>query len=218
MWKSRVAVLLLASLGVCLMGCTNNNDPDKATTEADSAAAGQAAPEATPQATPQHRALAWLQANPDAHGLENPAEELRLRRVDKVDPELSLVRFDQYYKNIPLLGQQLRVHLDGAGEVTEVSGEYIKTPVRIATMPGSTKEQARAAAATLVPDVPENCAACPIELAYLVPQRGTRPHAVGPQLVWQVDAVVNAINGQRLLLHGNSLSLLQSLPLALSGG
>ena len=69
-----------------------------------------------------------------------------------------------------------------------------------------------------MPDVPENCAACPIELAYLVPRRGTRPLAVGPQLVWQVDAVVNAINGQRLLLHGDSLSLLQSLPLALSGG
>ena len=211
MWKSGLAAVLLANLGVGLMGCTNNNEPDQ---ESLGAGAGLAQQEVTPQG----RALAWLQANPDAHGLENPAEELRLRRVDKVDAQLSLVRFDQVYKNIPLLGQQLRVHLDGAGEVTEISGEFIPTPTRIATTPGTTIEQARAVAATLVPDVPENCAACPIELAYLVPRRGTRPLAVGPQLVWQVDAVVNAINGQRLLLHGDSLSLLQSLPLALSGG
>ena len=203
----------VGALCIGLVGCSSGNEP---------AMSGNAQPGGSPPAEKSLNgsadvAMRWLLDHPEAHRLENAAEELQLRSVDNVAPNLTLVRFDQHYKTIPLLGQQLRVHLNGRGEVTEISGDFVATSQGMSAKPGTTVEAARAAAAVLVPGVSNNCASCPAELAYLVPQRGNRPLVFGPQLVWQVDAAVNAINGQRLLLHGDSLAQLRSTPLALSG-
>lgn len=61
-------------------------------------------------------------ANRAEYGLSDPASELRVRRSRADAQGVSHVRFDQYYRGLPVFEGEAIVHADGAGNVTVTNG------------------------------------------------------------------------------------------------
>lgn len=75
-------------------------------------------------AEPPVRAAAFLDSYGRLLGIRNPAEELRLLRVEQDDMGLSHVRLDQLYQGVPVFAAQVIVHMNGQG-ITAVSGLFV---------------------------------------------------------------------------------------------
>jgi Zn-dependent metalloprotease len=96
------------------------------------AARGASAPEA---------ARAFLRAHGTAFGIADPARELRVESNEALRPGRSTVRFQQLRGGLPVLGGELVVNLDRAGDVVSASGEL--EPGSVGTAPEVGAEAAR---------------------------------------------------------------------------
>ena len=90
-------------------------------------------------------ARAFLGAYGTLFGLTAPIEELRARLVDASADGISVVRFDQVFQGIPVIGGELAVQLDAKGQVLATSGE-ISPALSLGITPAISAERAAAAA------------------------------------------------------------------------
>jgi len=69
-------------------------------------------------------ALAALEDNKHLFHLLSANDELALLTESKDDLNISMFKFQQVYKGVPVFGQQLIVHADAKGEVTSINGYF----------------------------------------------------------------------------------------------
>ena len=83
---------------------------------------------------PEDIALAFIDFYKTIFKLQRPLDELRCTTDSTDELGLKHVRFQQVYKNIPVWGNGLNVHIDRDNSVYLVQGSYIPTP-QISTRP-----------------------------------------------------------------------------------
>ncbi|MEI7770452.1 MAG: hypothetical protein WCI67_10710, partial [Chloroflexales bacterium] len=103
-------------------------------------------PTAAERGNPIAIARGFLDQNRSLFGLRSAAADLRLLRVEP-DPQQGYahIRLDQRYAGLPVFGRQLVVHLDAAGQVVAVNGQFAPA-LQLATRPTISPAEADAAA------------------------------------------------------------------------
>jgi Zn-dependent metalloprotease len=147
--------------------------------------------------------LAYLQAHAATWGIQNAAQELRVRGVVRDAIGQTHVRLDQVHQGVPVVGQQLVVHLDGNGAALSASGAF-QAGIAASVQPVLSAAQARDAAVQRFPGALGTSPA--IELV-LYPQGGSVSLAYRVTLrddatPRRILAFVDAASGQ--VIHGYS--------------
>ncbi len=142
--------------------------------------------------------------------LDQPNEELVVRRIDLDKLGTTHVRFDQLYRGMPIPGAQLIVHLDRDRRVVLVSGKYFATPTGLATTPKLSADDARAIAAQAGGFAEGACAVCPADLVVFAEKRQPM------RLAWRVGVPPDSIDALERTIDAEDGTLLRSLPVALS--
>ena len=101
-------------------------------------------------ATPEDRARHFLGSYGHLFGLEGASEELGLLRAKVLDNGRSVVRFQQYAQGLAVLGGQLIVNMDAAGNVLSVNGEVLPELQAFDAEPSISETEAMAAALAAV--------------------------------------------------------------------
>ncbi len=78
-----------------------------------------------PHTTPQAAAMNFLQAYGEMFGLKDAGKELQVMKSHTQDTGRSMVRYQQVYQSIPVLGGELIVNLDADNRVISVNGEVL---------------------------------------------------------------------------------------------
>ncbi len=102
-------------------------------------------------ATAADRARAVIAANPAVFHIDNPTTELVLETVATDDLGFSHCVFNQVYRGVPLLNQQITVHFDRSGEPYAFNGRYTPTPPGLAIEPVMSEQEAVNAALADLP-------------------------------------------------------------------
>ena len=76
-------------------------------------------------------------------GLENPASELTLAKVQNDALGHTHLRFRQSYWGVPVFGAELIAQLDEQGDLTSISRRLRATPEKLALTPLLTADQAK---------------------------------------------------------------------------
>lgn len=79
---------------------------------------------ATSGATPDARARGFLSQHGQLFGIRDPQAELSVMRTASDDLGMSHVVYEQQYREVPVFGARLVVHMDRAGQVTAVNGQF----------------------------------------------------------------------------------------------
>jgi Zn-dependent metalloprotease len=145
----------------------------------------------------------FLEAYAGAFGLDDPARELRLDRIDRDASGRTRVRFAQTWRGIPVLRGVVHVHLDPAHRVALVNGDYLPTPSGLDPKPALSADQARTRAAG-----DGGCAGCDAELVVTTDRDGR------PRLAWRVRSGSGGFRAQETLVDARSGDVLASQPLA----
>ena len=157
-------------------------------------------PTAAELGKPEAIARGFLDQNRALFGLRSAAEELQVLRLE---PDLQLgfshVRLDQVYQGLPVFGRQLVVHLDAAGQIVAVNGQF-HPQIEVVTSPAISAEQAMA---TALDDLKHN-QLLPFELANITIQPAPEETRLvvyvdergSATLVWQVTILTAAPLGQ----------------------
>jgi len=98
---------------------------------------------------PEEVALAFLDAHAPLLRLENPRQELRVRRAERDATGHAGVRLAQVYRGIEVWAADLVVTLDPANHVVRLAGRYQPTPAGLDLQPAISAAAARAAAEAL---------------------------------------------------------------------
>jgi bacillolysin len=69
-------------------------------------------------------AIRFFEEQKGAYRMASPAEELHLRRADQDELGMRHVRFDQRYRNVPVIGGELAAHFTPAGQLKTVNGRF----------------------------------------------------------------------------------------------
>jgi len=91
---------------------------------------------------PEQAARAFLGSYGQLFGLTDQAKELAVMRARVADNGRSIVRFQQAYKGVPVLGGELIVRMDSGKNVMSANGE-VSPDLQVNTVPTISKEQAR---------------------------------------------------------------------------
>lgn len=94
------------------------------------------------EATPEAAARNYLATYGSLFGLADPAQELSVMRTRTADAGSSMVRFQQAYQGIPVLGGELIVNMDAARNVLSANGEVLPD-IKVDTVPVVEMETAR---------------------------------------------------------------------------
>jgi Zn-dependent metalloprotease len=88
----------------------------------------QMAPSLSKAASAEERALSFIVANREVFLLDDPRQELEA--VESFTDEFGMrhLKFAQSYKDIPIWGHDLVMHLDAAGELYAINARYSPTP------------------------------------------------------------------------------------------
>ena len=92
--------------------------------------------------TPEVAARSFLATYGGLFGLTDPAQELSVMRARTLDEGGSMVRFQQVYRGIPVLGGELIVNMDSARDVLSANGEVLPD-IGVSTAPALDAEAAR---------------------------------------------------------------------------
>jgi hypothetical protein len=152
-------------------------------------------------------ATAFVAAHADAFRLERPAEELVVRALRPDRDGRRIVVLDQRWRGLPVLGGELRVHLDAESRVVVVTGSTIPTPSGVDVEPGLDAAAARERAAAALGRPPGACGDCGAELAIAPGDRA-------PRLVWRVRPARGALHDE-LWLDARSGVVVERVPVAL---
>jgi len=85
--------------------------------------------------------LRFLAENKSAYQMEDPAEEVRLQRIDLDQLGMRHLRLDQQYKGLPVYGGELIAHFSKDHILTAVNGTYVDG-IKIETDPGLSSDEA----------------------------------------------------------------------------
>lgn len=154
-------------------------------------------------------ARAFVAAHAEAFRLERPADELAVRELRPDREGRRIVVFEQRWRGLPVLGAELRVHLDAAGRVVVVTGSTIPTPTDLGVEPALDAGTARERAARALGRPPGSCGACPATLV-IAPVEG------GPRLAWRVRPARGTLHDE-LWLDARSGAVLARVQVALPG-
>ena len=155
-------------------------------------------------------ARAFLEAYASVFHLDDPGEELVLRRIDLDKNGSTHVRFDQSFRGMPIPGSQLIVHLDRNRRVVLVSGKYLPTPLDLVVEPKLSADDARAIAEREGGLAEGACAACSADLVVFA--EGSQPLRVA----WRVGVPLESVGALERTIDAENGALLRSLPVALS--
>jgi Zn-dependent metalloprotease len=154
-------------------------------------AAGQtlAIPAKGAAASPADGAMAALQAYGSLFGLGDPRAEMAVRGITAAGGDRSVVRYQQTYRGIPVIGGELNVNLQGNDRLLSINGE-ISPRLVLPTKPSITAQQAGETALSAVAKwhrtATDRLAVSLPELAVYDPQLlgpGTAPAS----LVWRIE-------------------------------
>ncbi|EIJ41760.1 Zinc metalloprotease (elastase) [Beggiatoa alba B18LD] len=138
----------------------------------------------------------FLRENRQLLRIDDPDKEFILQRQQTDSLQRTQLRFEQFYKNLPIYPAEIAIHLDSQGNVDLMNGAYIPTPRKLlATTPQISRDVARTQAlARHVGKVSEP------ELIIYAPEDKT------PQLAWRISiissarenwlVVINALTGE----------------------
>lgn len=157
-------------------------------------------------------AIAYVAAHRRAFRLEDPARELRPKRVSPDPLGMTHVKLQQVFHEVPILGAELVVHFRGPRTVYLVNGSYVPTPSGLDTVPRLSSDDARAAAVAEVPSLDGRCEGCTAELVIFPAASGA------PRLAWRVVVSPSAARGWEFVVDARDGSLLQRLPTAYETG
>ena len=155
-------------------------------------------------------ARAFLAAYAPIFRLDQPNEELVVRRIDLDKIGTTHVRFDQTWRGMPIPGAQLIVHLDRDRRVVLVSGKYFATPDDLETAPKLSADEARAIAAREGGFAEGGCAQCAADLVVFAEKKQPM------RLAWRVGVPPDSIAALERTIDALDGTLLRSLPVALS--
>lgn len=82
----------------------------------------------------QTASILFFEENKGAFRMNNPAEELKLKRADTDEIGMKHLRYEQYYRDIRVLGGELTVHFGQDGILKTVNGNFYPA-IDIATTP-----------------------------------------------------------------------------------
>ena len=156
-------------------------------------------------------ARAFLSAYAAVFRLEDPNREMTKQRIDVDRIGTTHVRFEQAYRDLPIPGAELIVHLDRERRVVLASGSYIATPRDLDATPTISAEGARAIAVREGNLGADACSACATDLVVFA-ERGALP-----RLAWRVAAPAGAIAASERWIDAQSGAPLRSLPVAIPG-
>jgi Zn-dependent metalloprotease len=156
--------------------------------------------------------LAFIAAYKQLFRLQDPANELVVRSVERDSLGLAHVRLDQVFNGMRVWSGELNVHLDAGGRVYLVQGAYHPTPASLDQPPRDSEERARAAVAVDVSGVAVQCEGCTAEAVVFFGSDNVAHFA------WEIRARVNEINAWVLVVDARSAQILYKQPLARSGG
>jgi Zn-dependent metalloprotease len=156
-------------------------------------------------------ARTFLAAYAPLFRLDQIDQELVLRRIDLDKNGSTHVRFDQVYRDMPILESQLIVHLDRNRRVVLVSGKYVTTPTHLANAtPKLTADDARTIAAREGALAEGACAACKADLVVFLEKYQA------PRLAWRVGVPLDSVGALERTIDAENGALLRSVPVALS--
>lgn len=93
----------------------------------------------------EQAALRFLSSHKALFLMKNPESELRHTRTKTDSRGIRHVRLRQVFQNIPVIGKELLVHIDAAGNVIRVNGKYLPG-INVSVVPSVSSEKAVAAA------------------------------------------------------------------------
>jgi bacillolysin len=159
-----------------------------------------------------------------AFGLKDPASELQVERTQE-EPQGSTVRYQQQYNGIPVLGGELMLNSDAAGNLISLNGKISPDLALSTTQPAISAEQAVKVALDNIQSWyrSEQVSVTATEPSlWVYDERVFMPSRLPPVLVWRMElnatgasvpvselVLVNAITGQ-LALHFNQIDTVWS--------
>lgn len=154
-------------------------------------------------ATPEQAARAFLDGYGQLFGTTDQARDLRVARVSSAGRGRSLVRFQQIYQGVPILGGELNIQLTDARQVLSANGE-LQPDLAISVTPAISAEVARQTAIAQVARHEQRAAA---ELSATTPELWIyNPTLLGgpglrrSTLVWRMDVSGGALEPLRQLV------------------
>ena len=147
-------------------------------------------------ATAEDAARQFLGAYGSAFGLKDQAQELTIERSKATEDGRSVVRFQQVYQGVPVVGGELVVQLNSDKQVLSVNGEVLpdlKLDVTPSLDVETARQKAVAAVAKAYSVSADSLAATAPELWLYNPVllAGTGPHITS--LVWRMEVTPNAL-------------------------
>jgi len=149
-------------------------------------------------------ALAFLRSNRGLLRINDPDNELKLRKGQTDHLNRRHLRFSQRYNNIPVWPAELIVHLNQEGSVDLMNGAFMRTPRKIVTQPVLGVNDAIGRAREEIPGGKEAYASDPILIIYA-------PNDRMPRLAWKLElsvssqsnwlVVIDALNGATLTAY-----------------
>ncbi len=97
------------------------------------------------RSTPTDHAAIHVQRYGTLFGVTDPATQLSLGRVDNARDGRSVARYRQRHQSLPVIGGELLVNMNAAGELLSMHGE-LSPALRLSTNPAVTAAQAQAIA------------------------------------------------------------------------
>lgn len=154
-------------------------------------------------ATPEQAARAFLDSYGQLFGTADQARDLRVSRASSAGRGRSLVRFQQVYQGVPILGGQLNVQLTDAQQVISVNGE-LQPDLSISVTPALSADVAQQTAIELVAKHEQRPAAelsaTPPELWIYNPALLGGPGPRRSTLVWRTDVTAGELEPLRELV------------------
>lgn len=148
----------------------------------------------------ERTARVFLRENRELLLIEDPDEEFRLVENSKDELGRRHLRFEQYYKDLPVWPCELIVHLNPQGGVDLVNGTYIASPTALSREPKLPSAEARTAVIRANPGVAAG--------------RFTEPELVifgpleeAPRLAWKLEVHLGMTRAWRMIVDAQDGTL-----------
>jgi bacillolysin len=155
---------------------------------------GLALPGMGPGLLPGSNAMAALDKYSSLFGIKNPASELKTMKELNTSDGRSMVRYQQLYQGLPVIGGELIVNIDAAGRMSSMNGET-KSGINLDPTPTLTDTEAEQKAVEAVAAFykigASQLVATPPVLSVYAPEL-IGPAGPGPLLVWRMDVTTAA--------------------------
>src|SRR5215208_1359782 len=93
-------------------------------------------------ASPEAAARAYMAEYSKLFGIEDQARQLRAEGAEEAGKDRSVVRFQQVHENVPVLGGELNLQVDGANNLLVATGEVLPD-ISLDTQPGVGAQEAQ---------------------------------------------------------------------------